>query len=904
VIAAARSATPRSVDPFDARRQLYEGGPELFAVDAVAPLAPDLEHAPLTLRILLENALRHAARGDVLPTQVQALAAWRPGQARESVEIPFFPARVLLQDYTGVPAIVDLAVLRDAVAEAGGDPETVRPRVPVDLVIDHSVQVDAAGSPSAYAINVRREYERNGERYVLLRWAQTAFPGLRVVPPGRGIVHQVNLERLASVVRVEEDSNRGVATPDTVVGTDSHTTMIGGLGVLGYGVGGIEAESVILGLPLPTPVPRIVGVRLTGRLPTGSTATDLVLRVTEMLRGVGVVDAFVEFCGDGIADLALADRATISNMAPEYGATAALFPIDDETLAYLRTTGRPSEHVELVERYARLQGLWREAGREPVFDALVELDLASAEPSLAGPRRPQDRVPLAEVPRSFAAAFPADRVGARAAERPGGSGEMPALADGSVVIAAITSCTTTSNPSLMVGAGLLARNAVQRGMRVRPWVKTSLAPGSRAVTAYLGRLGLLEPLAALGFDVVGYGCTTCIGNSGPLDEAVAAAITERDLAAVAVLSGNRNFEGRIHPLVRASYLASPALVVAFALAGRVGVDLTREPVGLDVDGRPVHLAELWPTGPELRAAVGEASDAELFRAAYGDLYAGDERWDALPAPAGARFAWDGASTYIAPAPFAAMGLPTGGGDGAALDVTGARVLVLLGDSVTTDHISPAGSIAASGSAGRWLIEHGVPPLEFNSYGARRGHHEVMARGTFANVRLRNLLVPGEEGPVTIHIPSGATMPIYDAAARYAAEGVPLIVLAGREYGSGSSRDWAAKGPRLLGVRAVLAESFERIHRSNLVGMGILPLRFADGASAASLGLTGRERYSIEGVEAALTEGRPVAVRVEDGAGSRTIAATALVAEGTEVAVYRAGGILPAMRASLVEERAG
>ena len=905
MIAAGGSAMVRGADPFGARRQLYEGGPDLFAVDAATVLAPDLERAPLTLRILLENTLRHVARGAALPAQVEALAAWRPGQAREPIEIPFFPARVLLQDYTGVPAIVDLAVLRDAVAEAGGDPETVRPRVPVDLVIDHSVQVDAAGSPSAYAINVRREYERNGERYVLLRWAQTAFPGLRVVPPGRGIVHQVNLERLASVVRVEEDGDGRVATPDTVVGTDSHTTMIGGLGVLGYGVGGIEAESVILGLPLPTPVPRIVGVRLTGQLPTGATATDLVLRVTETLRRVGVVDAFVEFCGDGIAGLALADRATISNMAPEYGATAALFPIDDESLAYLRTTGRPGEQVELVERYARAQGLWREAGREPVFDALVELDLGSVEPSLAGPRRPQDRVPLADVPRSFAAAFPADRLDARAAERPGGSVEMPALADGSVVIAAITSCTTTSNPSLMVGAGLLARNAVRRGMRVPPWVKTSLAPGSRAVTAYLGRLGLLEPLAALGFDVVGYGCTTCIGNSGPLDEAVGAAITGRDLAAVAVLSGNRNFEGRIHPLVRASYLASPALVVAFALAGRVGVDLTREPVGLDADGRPVHLAELWPTGPELHAAVGEASDAELFRAAYGDLYAGDERWDALPAPAGARFAWDEASTYIAPAPFPAMGLPSSGrGDGAALDVSGARVLVRLGDSVTTDHISPAGSIAASSPAGRWLVEHGVPPAEFNSYGARRGHHEVMARGTFANVRLRNLLLPGEEGPVTVHLPSGTRMPIYDAAARYAAEGVPLIVLAGREYGSGSSRDWAAKGPRLLGVRAVLAESFERIHRSNLVGMGVLPLRFADGACAASLGLTGRERYSIEGVDAALTEGRQVAVRVEDEAGSRTIAATALVAEGTEVAFYRAGGILPAMLASLVEARAG
>jgi len=888
---------PSSGDPFGARRPLGSDGPDFYALSALEEVFPDLVGAPLTLRILLENALRHAGHGIVEAHHVELLAAWRPGAPKPPAEIPFLPSRVLLQDYTGVPAIVDLAALRDAVAAAGGDPAAVRPHVPVDLVIDHSVQVDAARSPDAYAINVAREYERNGERYRLLRWAQAAFPGLRVVPPGTGIVHQVNLEYLASVAHVEADERGLVASPDTLVGTDSHTTMVNGLGVLGYGVGGIEAEAVLLGQALPTPLPRIVGVRLVGKLPTGSTATDLVLHVTEALRRFGVVGAFVEFSGDAVAALSVADRATVSNMAPEYGATAALFPIDEATLDYLRLTGRSPDHVALVERYARAQGLWRTPGREPAFDAVLEVDLAVVEPSLAGPYRPHDRVPLAALPDSFAAAFPTRRA-------PGNRLQVAGVTDGSIVIAAITSCTNTSNPALMVGAGLLARNAVARGLRVGPTVKTSLAPGSRAVTDYLERVGLLAPLEELGFHLVGYGCTTCIGNSGPLDTEVAAAIAENDLAAVAVLSGNRNFEGRIHPLVRASYLASPPLVVALALAGRVDLDVTREPLAVDREGRPVWLHELWPAPEEVAAAVAAAADPGIYRAAYAGVFEGDERWRGLTdAGAPTCFAWDPASTYIAPAPFAGLtgeSQPGRGGTAEAADIVGARVLVLLGDSVTTDHISPAGAIAPPSAAGRWLIEHGVAPGDFNSYGARRGHHEVMARGTFGNVRLRNLLVPGTEGPVTVHRPSGTRMSIFDAASRYAAEGVPLVVVAGREYGSGSSRDWAAKGPRLLGVRAVLAEGFERIHRSNLVGMGILPLRFDPGEGRSELGLSGEERYSIFGVEAALGGAGRVTVAVDDGATSRTFTATALLDGPSEVAVYRAGGILPAVLARLID----
>ena len=892
-------------DPFGARRPLGPDLPDVYHLPTLGDLAPDLERMPVTVKILLENALRHAGGGLISSDDVRALAAWRPGRAVEA-EIPFLPARVILQDFTGVPAVVDLAAMRDAMAALGGDPERINPLVPADLVIDHSVQVDRFRAPDAYAFNVAREYERNSERYALLRWAQGAFRDLRVVPPGTGIVHQVNLEYLATVVTVREDARGRVAFPDTLVGTDSHTTMINGLGVLGFGVGGIEAEAVLLGQPLHQPLPRVVGVRLSGELPRGSTATDLVLTVTEMLRAHGVVGAWVEFAGDGLAGLPLADRATISNMSPEYGATAALFPIDDETLAYLRLTGRPPELVGLVERYAKAQGLWREPGPGPEFDEALELDLSTVEPSLAGPRRPQDRVPLADLARNFRSAFGLDGPGEDEG-RPDGAdhvvelvvdGEPATLRSGSVVIAAITSCTNTSNPTVMAGAGLLARKAVERGLRVAPTVKTSLAPGSKAVTVYLERAGLMAPLEALGFSLVGYGCTTCIGNSGPLDEAVAQAIEESGIVAVAVLSGNRNFESRIHPLARASYLASPPLVVAFALAGRVDIDLASEPIGVDRDGRPVYLADLWPSADEVRAVIGSAVGPDVFRGTYASVFEGDERWRALPVPPGARYGWDPASTYIAPPPFLA-GL--GREPEPPADIEGARVLAWLGDSVTTDHISPAGSIPPWSPAGQWLIAHGVAPLEFNSYGARRGHHEVMMRGTFGNIRLRNRLVPEREGPYTAHRPSGEEMFIYDAAVRYAAEGVPAIVLAGREYGSGSSRDWAAKGPRLLGVRAVIAESYERIHRSNLVGMGILPLQFLPGESAASLGMTGQERYSILGLAAGLAPRQRVAVRAEDGRGTRTFGAVARLDGAVEVGYWRHGGILPAVLRRLAAE---
>jgi aconitate hydratase len=769
--------------------------------------------------------------------------------------------------------------------------------VPADLVIDHSVQVDRYGSTEAFAFNVDREYERNGERYQLLRWAQTALRGFRVVPPGTGIVHQVNLEHLASVVSVREDAaGRAVAFPDTLVGTDSHTTMISGLGVLGYGVGGIEAEAVLLGQPLTQPLPRVVGVRLSGELPRGSTATDLVLVISQLLRRHGVVGKFVEFAGDGLASLALADRATIANMSPEYGATTALFPIDEETLAYLRLTGRADDLVALVEAYAKEQGLWRWAGAAPESDESLELDLASVTPSLAGPRRPQDRVPLEDLGTSFRSAYPppstdpagGDGAAAYPVVRVAADGEQASLSTGSVAIAAITSCTNTSNPTVMVGAGLLARNAAARGLRVAPTVKTSLAPGSRAVTEYLRGAGLLPALEALGFAVVGYGCTTCIGNSGPLDEPIAKAIEEHDLVVAAVLSGNRNFEGRIHPLVRAAYLASPPLVVAFALAGRVDIDLTSEPLGIGDDGSPVFLADVWPSPEEVRATVGAAVSADLFRATYASVFEGDERWRALPVPEGGRYAWDPGSTYIAAPPFFA-GLraepepPT--------DIRGARVLALLGDSVTTDHISPAGSIAPWSPAGQWLQAQGVTPAEFNSYGARRGHHEVMMRGTFGNIRLRNALA-AKEGPFTTLQPGGEEMTIYDAAMRYAAEGTPLLVIGGKEYGSGSSRDWAAKGTRLLGVRAVLAESFERIHRSNLVGMGVLPLQLGPGESAASLGLTGRETYDVLGLADGLAPRATVRVVVRGRDGERSFEAIARLDGPIEVDYYRQGGILP------------
>ncbi len=941
-------------DPFGARASLGAGLPDYWRLAALGDRI-DLGRAPVTLKILLENALRNAGGDLIDPAEVETLAGWRPGATTEA-EVPFMPSRVLLQDFTGVPAIVDLAAMRDAMAALGGDPARVNPLVPADLVIDHSVQVDQFGTPGAFAFNVAREYERNGERYQLLRWAQTAFRDLRVVPPGTGIVHQVNLEFLATVVadRADEDGGR-ICFPDTVVGTDSHTTMINGLGVLAWGVGGIEAEAALLGQPIYMPMPRIVGVRLSGELPRGSTATDLVLVVTEMLRSFGVVGAFVEFTGDGLASLGLADRATIANMSPEFGATSTLFPIDEETIAYLRLTGRPPERVALVEAYARAQGMWRELGAVPAFDDLLTLDLASVEPSVAGPRRPQDRVPLTMLTENFRSNFPNGIEPLRRAQleavRPAGgiveessvesfpasdppghtlasapppaasapaaviAGSDPAVAHyppvtvrvrdqeatlrtGSVAIAAITSCTNTSNPTVMVGAGLLARNAVARGLRVSPTVKTSLAPGSKAVTSYLEKAGLMEPLETLGFALAGYGCTTCIGNSGPLDEPIAKAIEDNELVTAAVLSGNRNFEGRIHPLARASYLASPPLVVAFALAGRVDIDLTREPLGIDDDGKRVMLADVWPSPDEIRAVIRDAIDPELFETTYASVFEGDDRWRALPIPEGDRYDWDPRSTYVARPPFfdgMTMALPP------MQPIAGARALVVLGDSVTTDHISPAGSIAPWSPAGEWLQERNVSPLEFNSYGARRGHDQVLVRGTFGNIRLRNALSE-KEGPYGVHLPDGEPGFIYDIAQRYRREGVPLIVVAGREYGSGSSRDWAAKGPLLLGVRAVIAETFERIHRTNLVGMGILPLEFLPGENLASLGLSGREAFSILGVEASL-EPRSrlqVVARADDGA-ERSFEVTCRIDGPIELDYYRNGGILPAVLRRLARE---
>ena len=872
-------------DPFSARTRLRVGERDYTYYRLEQSGATDLARMPMTVKVLLENTLRNAGRGAVREHECVTLASWRPEAAIEA-EIPFMPARVLMQDFTGVPAVVDLAAMRDAMADIGGDPARVEPLVPADLVIDHSVQVDQFRGAGAFAFNVEREYERNGERYQLLRWAQSAFAGLRVVPPGTGIVHQVNLEYLAQVIVARADeSGETIAFPDTLVGTDSHTTMVNGLGVLGYGVGGIEAEAVLLGQPLYQPMPRVIGVRLFGDLPRGSTATDLVLVISNMLRAHGVVGSFVEFAGDGLASLALADRATISNMSPEYCATAALFPIDDETLTYLRQTGRPDATVALVEAYTKENGFWREPGRGPDFDETLELDLASIEPTVAGPRRPQDKVLLPELPHNFRSAFP------QTADRKPVMVENVSIDHGAVAIAAITSCTNTSNPTVMIGAGLLARNAIARGLKVKPTVKTSLAPGSRAVTEYYKRAGLLEPLEQLGFGVVGYGCTTCIGNSGPLDADVAAAIESNELVVAAVLSGNRNFEGRIHPLARASYLASPPLVVAFALAGTVEIDLLNEPLGTDSNGKPVFMSEIWPTPEEIRKTIAESLSPDIFRNIYSSVFDGDERWRGLPVPVGSsRYDWDPASTYVARPPFL---------DGISrqpapvTDIEGARVLAILGDSVTTDHISPAGSIPAWSPAGQWLQEHGVAPLEFNSYGARRGQHEVMMRGTFGNIRLRNGLTE-REGPYTTHQPSGDEMFIYDAAMRYQREGTPLLVICGREYGSGSSRDWAAKGTTLLGVRAVLAESYERIHRSNLVGMGVLPLQFLPGQNAQSLGLTGREEFDVLGLAQGLSQRQTVTLRVRDDRGERQIQVIARLDGPVELDYYRQGGILPAV----------
>jgi aconitate hydratase len=866
-------------------------------------LATPLDRLPATVKILLENVLRHAGGGRFAPDDVATIAAWRPGLMSRR-DFPFLPARVLLQDLTGVPVVVDLAAMRDAVAQLGGDPRRVDPVVPADLVIDHSVQVDVYGVPGAFSSNVTHEYQRNRERYMLLRWAQQGFDNLRVVPPGTGIVHQVNLEYLAQVVAVREADGAELACPDTLIGTDSHTTMVNGLGVLGWGVGGIEAEAVLLGQPMYLTVPEVVGFRLTGHLKEGVTATDLVLTVTQILRGVGVVDKFVEFFGPSLGALALPDRATISNMAPEYGATAALFPIDGETLTYLRLTGRAESHVQVVEAYARAQGLFHTpTGPEPVFDQVVELDLSTVETSLAGPRRPQDRVPLNQISRSFRTAFaeqlaPSAGTSATAtavAERPPVvkievDGQKAELTHGAVVIAAITSCTNTSNPAVMVAAGLVAKKAVERGLQRNPAVKTSLAPGSGVVTSYLDRAGLTPYLQALGFHLVGYGCTTCIGNSGPLAAPVAEAIERHNLVVVAVLSGNRNFDGRIHPLVRGSYLASPPLVVAYALAGTVEIDLLTEPLGRDRTGRPVYLKDLWPSALEVQDVVQRALSPDLFTARYSDVFTGDDNWQTMAVGEGKRFAWDAASTYVRQPPFFTGVAPQ---PRPVDDIRGARVLAWVGDSVTTDHISPAGAIPADSPAGRYLIERGVKVADFSTYGARRGNHEVMMRGTFANIRLRNRLAGGREGGWTTHYPTGDGMTIYDAALRYRQEDVPVVVLAGKEYGSGSSRDWAAKGPLLLGVRAVMAESFERIHRTNLIGMGILPLQFLPGESAAAVGLDGRELYAINGISGDLKPGQRVTVQAARADGSsKTFQVVVRLDIPIEVEYYRHGGILP------------
>ncbi|MEX1262398.1 MAG: aconitate hydratase AcnA [Actinomycetota bacterium] len=894
------------------RLETADGSIDLFRLDALAnQTGSGVARLPKTVLILVEDLLRRAGTRDVSDDDVRALAAW-PGPAGD---IAFMPARVLMQDFTGVPAVVDLAAMRSAAERAGVDPLAIEPSIPVDLVIDHSVQVDLFRTPEAYERNIEFEYRRNGERYALLRWAEQAFDGLRVVPPGAGICHQVNLEHLGQVVSTRD----GVAFPDTLVGTDSHTTMINGLGVLGWGVGGIEAEAAMLGQPMFLPQPVVLGVRMTGALTPGTTATDLVLTLTQMLRAHGVVGKFVEFFGDGLTSLSIADRATLSNMCPEYGATSSYFPIDDETLRYLSFTGR-GDRVDLVERYAKEQGLFRRDGDpEPTFSEIVDLDLSAVVPSMAGPKRPQDRVALPDVWQSFVGAFrdhaepdpKATEVGRFVAE--GGNprvDHIPGHGDvdvtqqangestvghGSVVIAAITSCTNTSNPSVMVAAGLLARKAVEAGLNTKPWVKTSLAPGSRVVTDYLDRAGLTPSLDKLGFALVGYGCTTCIGNSGPLIEEVAKAVDEHDLNVAAVLSGNRNFEGRVHPQVRAAYLASPPLCVAYALAGRLDIDLTTDALGEGADG-PVYLRDIWPSSAEVREAVAAAITEEQFTTQYGRIWDGDEHWRELPTPTGSVYEWAEGSTYVREPPFF-EGLDDARPSG---DIEGARVLVKIGDSITTDHISPAGSIKLDSPAGDYLREHGVEPVDFNSYGARRGNHEVMMRGTFANIRLRNDMAPGTEGSFTTHLPSGEITSVYEAAQRYGVEGTPLALLAGKEYGSGSSRDWAAKGPDLLGVRFAIAESYERIHRSNLVGMGVLPLQYLDGDSAASLGLDGTETYAVRGLSGGITPGQQAQVEAVTGDGTTiSFAVTVRIDAQAELEYFRAGGILRLVLAQML-----
>jgi aconitate hydratase A / 2-methylisocitrate dehydratase len=919
-----------SVNSFGSRSNLRVGNKdyEIYRLDALDKQGIATRHLPYSLRILLENLLRTEDGRNVTKNEIRALASWN-SKSKPDREIAFTPSRVLLQDFTGVPAVVDLAAMRDAMKRLGGNPALINPLQPAELVIDHSVQVDEFGSPQAFSLNAELEFLRNKERYAFLRWGQTAFRNLAIVPPDTGIVHQVNLEYLARVVFVQESNGKRTAYPDTLVGTDSHTTMINGLGVLGWGVGGIEAEAAMLGQPVSMLIPLVVGVKLTGRLREGATATDLVLTITEMLRKHGVVGKFVEYFGPGLRDLPLADRATIGNMSPEYGATCGIFPVDKESLAYLRLSGRSEEQIALVEAYCREQGLFHdEKTPEAEYSELMTLDLGSVEPSLAGPKRPQDRVPLSNAGTSFQQALPSLIKPAKSSaqttapavagvkndtqeirwESEGGNPTAvgvedrrveehappdvkAALRHGSVVIAAITSCTNTSNPSVMVAAGLLAKKAVEKGLSVPPWVKTSLAPGSKVVRDYLDRAGLMPYLEKLKFHLVGYGCTTCIGNSGPLPEEVSQAIDEKNLVVASVLSGNRNFEGRINSEVRANYLMSPPLVVAFALAGRIDVDMRQDAIGRGKDNQPVYLADLWPSQKEVDEAVKKSITSDMFRKSYGEVFNGDEHWRSLPVPKGETYVWEKDSTYIRKAPYF---------DGMDLtpppvsDTKGARVLAVLGDSVTTDHISPAGSIKKDSPAGKYLLEHGVKPADFNSYGSRRGNHEVMVRGTFANVRLRNKLVPNLEGGFTRHLPDGEEMSIFDASMKYQAEKVPLLIIAGKEYGSGSSRDWAAKGPRLLGVHAVIAESYERIHRSNLVGMGILPLQFVPGENAESLKLSGEEIFEVAGVREVLQKFSPGSrVKVRATASGKTKEFQAIVRIDTpqEAQYYANGGIL-------------
>ena len=859
-----------------------------------------MDKLPFSIRVLLENVLRHHGNGVVTDEHVKTVAGWKP-KPDLSKEVPFMPGRVILQDFTGVPAVVDLAAMRDAIVELGGDPDKINPLVPTDLVIDHSVQVDHFGSSDAFRQNVEKEMERNRERYALIRWGQKAFRNFQVVPPGTGIVHQVNLEYLASVVRSENKDGTRFAFPDTLVGTDSHTTMINGLGVVGWGVGGIEAEAVMLGQPYFMQLPEVVGMRLEGKLPEGATATDLVLTVVQMLRKHGVVGRFVEFYGPGVAELSLADRATIANMGPEYGATIGFFPVDAETLRYLERTGRPAEVVERVERVTKELDLFRTADSlDPEFSSTLQLDIGTVEPCMSGPRRPQDRIRLVDAKKAFADALPdlVPTTTARAAAQGASpvveieiNGERCELRDGSVVIAAITSCTNTSNPSVMIGAGLVARNAAAKGLNRKPWVKTSLAPGSKVVTSYLTAAGLMGDLEALGFNLVGYGCTTCIGNSGPLAEPVAKAIEDNGLVVAAVLSGNRNFEARVHAMVRANYLASPMLVVAYAIAGRMDLDVTSEPLGFDKDGKGVYLKDIWPSAAEIQDTLDKAFTPDAFRKEYAGVFDGDDTWQSIPVASteGGRFAWDSSSTYIANPPFfRGMGKEPA----AITDIENAQVLAWLGDTVTTDHISPAGAIPRGSPAERWLLDKNVERVAFNTFGSRRGNHEVMMRGTFGNIRIKNKLVEGTEGNWTLHVPSGDQMSIYDAAQKYAGDSTPLIILAGKEYGTGSSRDWAAKGTGLLGVRAVLTQSFERIHRSNLVGMGVLPLQFLDGQNADTLGLDGTETYSIGGIADGLTPGCNLRVAATGKDGSK-VEFEVLVRLDTPVDVeyFKHGGIL-------------